>query len=37
VVGGAGSGKTRTLVARHAWLASSGGLAPEAVAAVTAS
>jgi DNA helicase-2/ATP-dependent DNA helicase PcrA len=37
VIGGAGTGKTRALVARHAWLASPGGLAPEAVVAVTAS
>jgi DNA helicase-2/ATP-dependent DNA helicase PcrA len=37
VVGAAGTGKTRTLLARHAWLAGDGGLAPEAVVAVTSS
>jgi DNA helicase II / ATP-dependent DNA helicase PcrA len=37
VVGAAGTGKTRALLARHAWLASAGGLAPEQVLALTAS
>jgi DNA helicase-2/ATP-dependent DNA helicase PcrA len=37
VVGGAGTGKTRTLLARHAWLAGPGGLDPETVLAVTSS
>jgi DNA helicase-2/ATP-dependent DNA helicase PcrA len=37
VVGAAGTGKTRTLLARHAWLATAGGLAPEQVLALTAS
>jgi DNA helicase II / ATP-dependent DNA helicase PcrA len=37
VIGGAGTGKTRTLLARHAWLAGPGGLAPETVLAVTSS
>ena len=36
VVGAAGTGKTRALLARHAWLASAGGLAPEQVLALTA-
>jgi DNA helicase-2/ATP-dependent DNA helicase PcrA len=36
VVGAAGTGKTRSLLARHAWLASAGGLAPEQVLALTA-
>jgi DNA helicase-2/ATP-dependent DNA helicase PcrA len=37
VVGAAGTGKTRALLARHAWLATAGGLAPEQVLALTAS
>ena len=37
VVGAAGTGKTRALLARHAWLASAGGLAPEQVLALTSS
>jgi DNA helicase-2/ATP-dependent DNA helicase PcrA len=37
VVGAAGTGKTRTLLHRHAWLATAGGLAPEQVLALTAS
>jgi DNA helicase-2/ATP-dependent DNA helicase PcrA len=37
VVGAAGTGKTRTLVHRHAWLATAGGLAPEQVLALTSS
>jgi superfamily I DNA/RNA helicase/RecB family exonuclease len=37
VVGAAGTGKTRTLLHRHAWLAGEGGLAPEAVVAVSSS
>jgi DNA helicase-2/ATP-dependent DNA helicase PcrA len=37
VLGGAGTGKTRALLARHAWLAGPGGLAPETVLAVTSS
>ncbi|MGN6700440.1 MAG: UvrD-helicase domain-containing protein, partial [Thermomicrobiales bacterium] len=28
VIGAAGTGKTRTLLHRHAWLATAGGLAP---------
>jgi DNA helicase-2/ATP-dependent DNA helicase PcrA len=35
VVGAAGSGKTRTLLARHAWLAEQGGLSPETVLTLT--
>ncbi|MEA2278435.1 MAG: ATP-dependent helicase UvrD/PcrA [Solirubrobacteraceae bacterium] len=35
VVGAAGTGKTRTLLHRHAWLATVGGLAPEHVLALT--
>jgi superfamily I DNA/RNA helicase/CRISPR/Cas system-associated exonuclease Cas4 (RecB family) len=35
VVGAAGTGKTRALLARHAWLATAGGLAPEQVLALT--
>jgi DNA helicase II / ATP-dependent DNA helicase PcrA len=35
VVGAAGSGKTRTLLARHAWLAGPGGLSPESVLTLT--
>ncbi|HKE81752.1 MAG TPA: ATP-dependent DNA helicase [Solirubrobacteraceae bacterium] len=37
VIGAAGTGKTRTLLHRHAWLATTGGLAPEQVLAITAS
>jgi DNA helicase-2/ATP-dependent DNA helicase PcrA len=37
VVGAAGTGKTRTLLHRHAWLATAGGLAPEQVLTLTAS
>jgi len=37
VVGAAGTGKTRTLLHRHAWLATAGGLAPEQVLALTGS
>ncbi|HEX2103306.1 MAG TPA: ATP-dependent DNA helicase [Solirubrobacteraceae bacterium] len=37
VLGGAGTGKTRTLVHRHAWLATEGGAAPEQVLALTGS
>ncbi len=37
VVGAAGTGKTRTLLHRHAWLATAGGLAPEQVLSLTAS
>ena len=37
VVGAAGTGKTRALLARHAWLATAGGLAPEQVLSLTAS
>jgi DNA helicase II / ATP-dependent DNA helicase PcrA len=37
VIGAAGTGKTRTLVHRHAWLATEGGAAPEQVLALTAS
>jgi len=37
VVGAAGTGKTRALLHRHAWLATAGGLAPEQVLALTAS
>ena len=37
VIGAAGTGKTRTLLHRHAWLATAGGLAPEQVLAITAS
>jgi DNA helicase-2/ATP-dependent DNA helicase PcrA len=37
VVGAAGTGKTRALLHRHAWLATAGGLAPEQVLAITAS
>jgi DNA helicase-2/ATP-dependent DNA helicase PcrA len=37
VVGAAGTGKTRALLARHAWLATAGGLAPEQVLALTTS
>ena len=36
VIGAAGTGKTRTLVHRHAWLAGEGGAAPEQVLALTA-
>jgi DNA helicase-2/ATP-dependent DNA helicase PcrA len=35
VVGAAGTGKTRTLVHRHAWLATEGGAAPEQVLVLT--
>jgi DNA helicase-2/ATP-dependent DNA helicase PcrA len=35
VVGAAGTGKSRTLVERHAWLASEGGVAPEQVLVLT--
>ena len=35
VLGAAGTGKTRALAARHAWLATTGGLLPEHVLAVT--
>ncbi|MEA2256485.1 MAG: ATP-dependent helicase UvrD/PcrA, partial [Solirubrobacteraceae bacterium] len=35
VVGAAGTGKTRTLLHRHAWLATAGGLDPEHVLALT--
>jgi DNA helicase II / ATP-dependent DNA helicase PcrA len=37
VVGAAGTGKTRALLARHAWLATGGGVNPEQVLAITAS
>ena len=37
VVGAAGTGKTRTLVHRHAWLATEGGVAPEQVLVLTGS
>jgi DNA helicase II / ATP-dependent DNA helicase PcrA len=37
VLGAAGTGKTRTLVHRHAWLATEGGAAPEQVLALTGS
>ena len=37
VVGAAGTGKTRALRHRHAWLATEGGLAPEQVLALTSS
>ena len=37
VVGGAGTGKTRALLARHAWLATSGAAEPEEVLALTSS
>jgi DNA helicase-2/ATP-dependent DNA helicase PcrA len=37
LVGAAGTGKTRTLVHRHAWLASDGGAAPEQVLVLTGS
>jgi DNA helicase-2/ATP-dependent DNA helicase PcrA len=37
VVGAAGTGKTRALRHRHAWLATAGGLAPEQVLALTSS
>jgi DNA helicase II / ATP-dependent DNA helicase PcrA len=37
VVGAAGTGKTRTLLHRHAWLATTGGLPAEHVLALTAS
>jgi DNA helicase II / ATP-dependent DNA helicase PcrA len=37
VVGAAGSGKTCTLVHRHAWLATEGGMAPEQVLVITGS
>lgn len=37
VVGAAGTGKTRALRHRHAWLATAGGLAPEQVLSLTAS
>lgn len=35
VVGAAGTGKTRALAARHAWLAGPGGLEPEHVLSIT--
>src|SRR3954452_21932725 len=35
VLGAAGTGKTAVLVARHAWLATDGGVAPEEVLALT--
>jgi len=37
VVGAAGTGKTRALRHRHAWLATAGGLAPEQVLTLTSS
>jgi DNA helicase-2/ATP-dependent DNA helicase PcrA len=37
VVGAAGTGKTQTLVHRHAWLATAGGAAPEQVLVLTGS
>jgi DNA helicase-2/ATP-dependent DNA helicase PcrA len=37
VVGAAGTGKTRTLLCRHAWLAGEGELAAEAIVTVTSS
>jgi DNA helicase II / ATP-dependent DNA helicase PcrA len=37
VLGAAGTGKTRTLVHRHAWLATEGGATPEQVLALTGS
>jgi DNA helicase-2/ATP-dependent DNA helicase PcrA len=37
VIGAAGTGKTRALLARHAWLATADGLRPEQVLALTAS
>jgi DNA helicase II / ATP-dependent DNA helicase PcrA len=37
VLGAAGTGKTRTLVHRHAWLATDGGAAPEQVLVLTGS
>ncbi|MGZ4278208.1 MAG: ATP-dependent helicase [Solirubrobacteraceae bacterium] len=37
VVGAAGTGKTRALVRRHAWLATAGGLAPEQVLSIAPS
>ena len=36
LLGAAGTGKTAVLVARHAWLATDGGVAPEEVLALTA-
>ena len=35
LLGAAGTGKTRTLVERHAWLATEGGVAPEQVLVLT--
>ncbi len=35
VLGAAGTGKTRAIAARHAWLATDGGLEPEHVLAIT--
>lgn len=37
VLGAAGTGKTQTVLARHAWLATEGGLAPEQVLTLTPS